>query len=291
MVIVSHCWCGKGKNRRLIRFLIACAIVAVVVAFFICWAPNHAQRIWAVYLPSPPPLDYPTSFVTLNYLSGILYYINCTVNPILYQFMSRQFRQAFWVSFNTRRGSTLTIMLKLKGRYCLFHRDSSSHEGNMRFDGHQIYILFDGNRHFLAFIRSQNCYCHKVLTEKSRKSCSRLRFPAIASVCPWKFPPSPKGLWISFHKAAKESLWSIWQSPSRSCIRGSRTPTTARSNSRTITNLSLQRIPYPETIASISLWILRWSAVFHRRQQAFLHQFRCNFAGHIPVPRLAFSLC
>ena len=72
--------------------------MAVVVAFFICWAPNHAQRIWAVYLPSPPPLDYPTSFVTLNYLSGILYYINCTVNPILYQFMSRQFRQAFWVS-------------------------------------------------------------------------------------------------------------------------------------------------------------------------------------------------
>ncbi|XP_069668643.1 neuropeptides capa receptor-like [Periplaneta americana] len=72
-------------------------LVAVVVAFFICWAPFHAQRLLAVYARSNKS-DSPVLFTvykTLTYTSGILYYMSTTVNPVLYNIMSHKFREAF----------------------------------------------------------------------------------------------------------------------------------------------------------------------------------------------------
>nr|CAD7398877.1 unnamed protein product [Timema cristinae] len=73
--------------------------VAVVVTFFICWAPFHAQRLLAVYgggdaerRPSPVMIII---YSILTYTSGILYYLSTTVNPVLYHIMSNKFREAF----------------------------------------------------------------------------------------------------------------------------------------------------------------------------------------------------
>ncbi|ESO09025.1 hypothetical protein HELRODRAFT_74592 [Helobdella robusta] len=70
-------------------------LIAVVVAFFICWAPFHAQRIM-----TSSTFDNWSSVAHsihngLFYISGVLYYFACTVNPILYNLMSRKYRQAF----------------------------------------------------------------------------------------------------------------------------------------------------------------------------------------------------
>ncbi|KDR24150.1 Neuromedin-U receptor 2, partial [Zootermopsis nevadensis] len=78
-------------SRRVIKML-----VAVVVAFFICWAPFHAQRLFAIYgmgkAPAPVILKI---YEIMTYISGILYYVSTTINPILYHIMSLKFRQAF----------------------------------------------------------------------------------------------------------------------------------------------------------------------------------------------------
>ncbi|KAL3197669.1 hypothetical protein MRX96_044787 [Rhipicephalus microplus] len=68
--------------------------VAVVVAFFICWAPFHAQRLMAVYAKVPTPA-LEIAFNLLTYVSGVTYYVSATINPILYSIMSLKFRQAF----------------------------------------------------------------------------------------------------------------------------------------------------------------------------------------------------
>jgi neuromedin U receptor 1 len=72
--------------------------VAVVVAFFVCWAPFHAQRLFAIYgvgkAPAPVILKI---YEIMTYVSGILYYVSTTINPILYHIMSLKFRQAFTV--------------------------------------------------------------------------------------------------------------------------------------------------------------------------------------------------
>ncbi|XP_074033547.1 pyrokinin-1 receptor [Leptinotarsa decemlineata] len=69
-------------------------LVAVVVAFFICWAPFHAQRLLAIY-GEPTTAHMIKAFKILTYVSGVLYYLSTTVNPVLYHIMSNKFREAF----------------------------------------------------------------------------------------------------------------------------------------------------------------------------------------------------
>lgn len=76
--------------------------VAVVVAFIICWAPFHAQRLVAIYglRSAQPSSTVLFLYMVLTYTSGILYYLSATINPILYNIMSNRFRRAFKVSQN-----------------------------------------------------------------------------------------------------------------------------------------------------------------------------------------------
>ncbi|WAR23368.1 PK1R-like protein [Mya arenaria] len=71
-------------------------LVAVVVAFFVCWAPFHGQRLMTLYIPASKWTD---SLLDLHkviyYISGVCYFVSCTINPILYSIMSLKFRQAF----------------------------------------------------------------------------------------------------------------------------------------------------------------------------------------------------
>ena len=71
--------------------------MAVVVAFFICWAPFHAQRLMVMYsnkTEEQSDVRHAIKYV-LYYISGVLYYVSSVINPILYNIMSLKFRQAF----------------------------------------------------------------------------------------------------------------------------------------------------------------------------------------------------
>ncbi|XP_031633326.1 pyrokinin-1 receptor-like [Contarinia nasturtii] len=73
------------STRRVLKML-----VAVVLAFFICWAPFHAQRLVAFYYR-----DHPFIYAVMTYISGVLYYLSTCINPLLYNIMSNKFREAF----------------------------------------------------------------------------------------------------------------------------------------------------------------------------------------------------
>ena len=61
-----------------------------------CWAPFHAQRLMALYIPTTDWTDeLLEAHKVLYYISGVCYFISCTINPILYSIMSLKFRQAF----------------------------------------------------------------------------------------------------------------------------------------------------------------------------------------------------
>ncbi|KAG5326350.1 CAPAR protein, partial [Acromyrmex heyeri] len=84
------------SSRRVLKML-----VAVVIAFFICWAPFHVQRLIAIYGTNKE--DHITSngpwmeflYLLMTYVSGVFYYVSTTINPILYNIMSNKFRIAF----------------------------------------------------------------------------------------------------------------------------------------------------------------------------------------------------
>ncbi|XP_064214691.1 neuropeptides capa receptor isoform X1 [Tribolium castaneum] len=73
------------SNRSVIKML-----SAVVIAFFLCWAPFHAQRLLVIYGP-----DYSEANTYMFFITGILYYFSSTLNPILYNVMSDRMRSAF----------------------------------------------------------------------------------------------------------------------------------------------------------------------------------------------------
>ncbi|XP_076077991.1 pyrokinin-1 receptor-like [Mytilus galloprovincialis] len=70
-------------------------LVAVVVAFFVCWAPFHAQRLLTLFITDWNSTVMQTMQRYLFYISGVLFFVSSTVNPILYNVMSVRYRQAF----------------------------------------------------------------------------------------------------------------------------------------------------------------------------------------------------
>ncbi|XP_076235966.1 neuropeptides capa receptor isoform X2 [Calliopsis andreniformis] len=80
---------GHAQSRRIIIRMLS----VVVIAFFICWAPFHTQRLLYVYLREDPKFDMINQW--LYPVSGCLYYLSTTINPILYNAMSAKYRNAF----------------------------------------------------------------------------------------------------------------------------------------------------------------------------------------------------
>lgn len=87
--------------------------VAVVVAFFICWAPFHAQRLVAIYLATAPKEAQESSttvYITLMHASGILYFLSTTINPVLYHIFSNKFRRAFKVRYRILKALSIIFI-------------------------------------------------------------------------------------------------------------------------------------------------------------------------------------
>ncbi|KAL0830202.1 hypothetical protein ABMA28_003657 [Loxostege sticticalis] len=79
----------QAQSRKTIIRMLA----AVVVAFFVCWAPFHFQRLFFIYGTESP--HYQTINNHLFNVAGAFYYVSATVNPILYNLMSHRYRIAF----------------------------------------------------------------------------------------------------------------------------------------------------------------------------------------------------
>ncbi|XP_054263035.1 neuropeptides capa receptor-like [Macrosteles quadrilineatus] len=87
----------KSQSRKsIIRML-----TAVVITFFLCWAPFHAQRL--LYIYGRDWTHYYTANEWLYYIAGCFYYFSSTVNPVLYNIMSVNYRNAFRATLFGRR--------------------------------------------------------------------------------------------------------------------------------------------------------------------------------------------
>uniref|UniRef100_A0A452GFH7 G-protein coupled receptors family 1 profile domain-containing protein n=1 Tax=Gopherus agassizii TaxID=38772 RepID=A0A452GFH7_9SAUR len=73
----------RGKTLRV--------ILVVVVAFFVCWAPFHA--VGALSLLAMPGTGFREAVALWDHLSIALAYVNSCINPLLYVFVGRDFRQ------------------------------------------------------------------------------------------------------------------------------------------------------------------------------------------------------
>ncbi|XP_030068044.1 neurotensin receptor type 1 [Microcaecilia unicolor] len=69
---------------------------AVVIAFVVCWLPYHIRRLMYCYVPEEEWTDFLYDFYHYFYmLTNVLFYVSSTINPILYNLVSANFRQIF----------------------------------------------------------------------------------------------------------------------------------------------------------------------------------------------------
>ncbi|XP_060691906.1 neurotensin receptor type 1 [Hemiscyllium ocellatum] len=69
---------------------------AVVIAFVVCWLPYHIRRLMFCYVPKHLWTDFLYDFYHYFYMvTNVLFYVSSTVNPILYNLVSANFRQDF----------------------------------------------------------------------------------------------------------------------------------------------------------------------------------------------------
>ncbi|XP_036608151.1 neurotensin receptor type 1 [Trichosurus vulpecula] len=69
---------------------------AVVIAFVVCWLPYHIRRLMFCYIPSDHWSPFLYDFYHYFYmLTNVLFYVSSTINPILYNLVSANFRQIF----------------------------------------------------------------------------------------------------------------------------------------------------------------------------------------------------
>ncbi|XP_052777774.1 pyrokinin-1 receptor-like [Mya arenaria] len=86
----------RAQQQTRARQSVLKMLVAVVVAFFVCWAPFHGQRLMTLYISASKWTDDLLDLhKIIYYISGVLYFASCTINPFLYSIMSLKFRQAF----------------------------------------------------------------------------------------------------------------------------------------------------------------------------------------------------
>lgn len=78
----------QQSRKSIIRML-----GAVVICFFLCWAPFHLQRLFYMHMSHSP--NYQIINEWLYYVTGCFYFFSSTVNPILYTLMSTKYREAF----------------------------------------------------------------------------------------------------------------------------------------------------------------------------------------------------
>ncbi|XP_055849007.1 pyrokinin-1 receptor [Episyrphus balteatus] len=100
----------RSKNQQGTKRVLK-MLVAVVIAFFLCWAPFHAQRLIAVYGGGGDGSHSSIVIKLYNimtYISGVLYYLSTCINPLLYNIMSNKFRGAFKETFQCFGGGIIS---------------------------------------------------------------------------------------------------------------------------------------------------------------------------------------
>ncbi|XP_051887637.1 neurotensin receptor type 1 [Pristis pectinata] len=99
---------------------------AVVIAFVVCWLPYHVRRLMFCYVPKHHWTEFLYDFYHYFYMvTNILFYVSSTINPILYNLVSANFRQNFFSTL-----SSYCLLRRPKAKTRAISRKSNSISSN-----------------------------------------------------------------------------------------------------------------------------------------------------------------
>jgi len=105
--------------------------VAVVIAFFVCYAPLYLQRLLSAIMGLNSNLNSDSHLFSkimayLYIISGTTFYFGSVINPILYNVVSNKYRRAFRDLFYCRL--TYKTKINIKNQRKLFQTNRSNNQ-------------------------------------------------------------------------------------------------------------------------------------------------------------------
>jgi len=81
---------AAAARRRVMRM-----VTAVIVTFAVCWLPTHVAFLVEAYASEHVHVQYRMELVGFQIGATCLAYANSCLNPVIYTFLSENFRQSF----------------------------------------------------------------------------------------------------------------------------------------------------------------------------------------------------
>ncbi|XP_067118744.1 somatostatin receptor type 2-like [Centruroides vittatus] len=98
----------KKRSHRKVTYL----VLTVITVYVICWLPYWITQVYLTF--SPPGQDQSEIGFTVMLLAGCLSYGNSAMNPILYAFLSDNFKKSFAKAFTCAAGKDINAQLQVE---------------------------------------------------------------------------------------------------------------------------------------------------------------------------------
>jgi neuromedin U receptor 2 len=100
------------ERRQMIRLM-----VVVVIMFFVCLVPQRAISLWLIFASKIDIMSLKLEgYLLLKTFPRVLVYMNSAINPIIYNFTSTKFKNAFKNVLSCRQKLYKSVKQRMKGR-------------------------------------------------------------------------------------------------------------------------------------------------------------------------------
>ncbi|XP_064545110.1 somatostatin receptor type 2 isoform X1 [Drosophila montana] len=119
----------KSKEKRRAHRKVTRLVLTVITVYISCWLPHWMSQL-ALINSNPAQRDLSRLEILIFLLLGALVYSNSAVNPILYAFLSENFRKSFFKAFTCMTKQDINAQLQLEPS--VFTKQGSRRRGGSR---------------------------------------------------------------------------------------------------------------------------------------------------------------
>lgn len=104
---------AKSKEKRRAHRKVTRLVLTVITVYICCWLPHWMSQL-ALINSNPAQRDLSRLEILIFLLLGALVYSNSAVNPILYAFLSENFRKSFFKAFTCMTQHDINAQLQME---------------------------------------------------------------------------------------------------------------------------------------------------------------------------------
>lgn len=105
----------RSKEKKRSHRKVTKLVLTVITVYVLCWLPYWISQV--ALITSPPDVCNTRLQITLFVLVGCLGYSNSAMNPILYAFLSDNFKKSFLKAFTCTAGKDFNTQLQLENSF------------------------------------------------------------------------------------------------------------------------------------------------------------------------------